>query len=85
MGQVTYICPDGFQERVPSLMADTDIGCSEDAWWSGQEGWPKEKPFFGFRLKQHSGTVVLHGYYVEEVSKYRIVLRCGDKPRVLVL
>jgi hypothetical protein len=80
LGQVTFICPDGFQERVPSLMADADIACTEDAWWSGQEGWPEEKPCFGFRMNQGFGTVVLYGYYVEEVSKYRIVLGCGDRP-----
>ena len=61
-------------------MADADIACTEDARWSGQEGWPEEKTCFGFRMNEGSGTVVLHGYFVEEVSQYRIVLGCGDRP-----
>jgi hypothetical protein len=42
LGEVIYFCPEGFQKRVPCLMAEADVDCCDHDWSSGQVGWSTE-------------------------------------------
>lgn len=81
MGDPQYFCPDGFRERIPSLMADSGVDCGDESnWWPPSEGGPVERPCFEFQVNRGCGKVTLGGIYEPMVSGYRLFLGCGSNP-----
>lgn len=75
-----YFCPDGFRERIPSLMADSGIACGDESnWWPPSEGGPVENPCFEYQVTRGWDTVTLSGIYEPMDSRYRLFLACGSK------